>query len=938
MSIYIIRRRDLNLKRIDKIYDYLVDRTQKLTLEDVNMSKGISALEISKELNILRNNVSMELNALLRQDKIIKIKGRPVLFLDKGTLENIIGCKLDDGPLEVDRIEDITQASKKEEGKSPFDNLIGAHTSLKNQIEQAKAAVLYPPDGLHTLIVGQTGVGKTLFANMMYSYAKYSKKFDDSAPFIVFNCADYYNNPQLLISQVFGHIKGAFTGADSEKNGLVEKANGGMLFLDEIHRLPPEGQEMIFYFMDTGTYNKLGETDRKRKSNVLIVGATTEDPNSSLLKTFVRRIPIIITIPSLEERAAKDKLDIIKFLLSNESHRVNKPIKIEAEAVKALIGSASYGNIGQIKSNIQLVCAKGFLNSIDSKDFIEIDFKSLPADIKNGLFQLSGKRKENEELSNYIDSQLVITPEGGYKVLIDEDPYEPPFNLYKIIEDKAAVLKDEGIDEDYIKKFIATDINVHIKSFYDKFKNNVKDREKILKIVNEDILQFAEEIKRIVEVRLDKKLNERFLYALSLHLSAFLKRIEGNRPLKYTNIESTIKDNPQEYNISMEIRKLIEERYNIVVPDIEVIYLTLLLSSIQDDQNNGHVAVIVAAHGSSTASSMVNVAKKLLGDGIVEAIDMPLEVNPTKILEEMIEKIKEIDMGKGVLLLVDMGSLANFDVVITEKTNIKVKTIDMVSTPLVLEAVRKANIFDMNLDSIYHSLKDFRGYSRYIEEYNNKDKGKAIITICTSGEGTAEKLKELVRDIVYNITDEVIEIIPIGIKELNNRISIIKKSYSIVASVGIVDPNIDTPFISLESLISGSGEKEIINIIQKNNIKVVRKDRDVVVRDLCEDSLKQFLTYLNPYKLISVLIKFTSVLEKDMDKEFDNTMRIKLIIHIGCALERMIIKDSLMYKNDRSELDKNIIKIINKANNIFKDSLNIMLNEDEICYIVEMFQ
>jgi transcriptional regulatory protein LevR len=689
--------------------------------------------------------------------------------------------------------------------------------------------------------------------------------------------------------------------------------------------------------MDTSTYNKLGETDRKRKSNVLIVGATTEDPSSSLLKTFVRRIPIIITIPSLEERSTKDKLDIIKFLLSNESHRVNKPIRIEAEAVKALIGSASYGNIGQIKSNVQLVCAKGFLNSIDSKDLIEIDFKSLPPDIKNGLFQLSGRRKEIEELSRYIDSYLVITPEGGYRVLIDEDPYEPPFNLYKIIEDKAAVLKDEGIDEEYIKKFIATDINVHIRSFYDKFKNNIKDREKILKIVNEDILQFTEEIKRMVEVKLDKKFNERFLYALSLHLSAFLKRVEGNRPLKYTNIESTIKDNPKEYSISLEIKNLIEERYNIVVPDMEVIYLTLLLSSIQEDPNNGHVAVMVAAHGSSTASSMVNVAKKLLGAGIVEAIDMPLEISPTKILDEMIERVKEIDMGKGVLLLVDMGSLANFDGIITEKTNIKVKTIDMVSTPLVLEAVRKANIFDMDLDSIYHSLKDFRGYSRYVDEYNN-NKEKAIITICTSGEGTAEKLKDLVKDIVYNMTDETIEIIPIGIKELNNKVPIIKKSYDIIASVGIANPNIDKPFISLESLISGSGEKDIVSIIQKNNIKIVKKDRDIVVKDLCEDSLKQFLTYLNPYKVTSVLIKFTSVLEKGMDKEFDNAMRIKLIIHTGCALERALIKESLIYKDDRSKLNKSTIKIIDKANAMIKDTLNIMLNQDEICYIAEMFE
>lgn len=92
----------------------------------------------------------------------------------------------------------------------------------------------------------------------MYNYAVYQNALDKNSPFIVFNCADYASNPQLLVSHIFGHVKGAFTGATRDKFGLLSEADGGMLFLDEVHRLPPEGQEMIFYFMDTGTYGLLG--------------------------------------------------------------------------------------------------------------------------------------------------------------------------------------------------------------------------------------------------------------------------------------------------------------------------------------------------------------------------------------------------------------------------------------------------------------------------------------------------------------------------------------------------------------------------------------------------------------------------------------------------------------------------------------------------------
>lgn len=75
------------------------------------------------------------------------------------------------------------------------------------------------------------------------------------------NCAQYANNPELLTSQLFGHLKGAFTGADSDKIGAFQSAEGGVLFLDEVHRLSPEGQEKLFTFLDQGIIYRMGETN-----------------------------------------------------------------------------------------------------------------------------------------------------------------------------------------------------------------------------------------------------------------------------------------------------------------------------------------------------------------------------------------------------------------------------------------------------------------------------------------------------------------------------------------------------------------------------------------------------------------------------------------------------------------------------------------------------
>ena len=364
------------MKRIEKVYEYLQDFAAKNNAVQ-DASAGLTATEIADNLGFLRSNVSRELNRLYRMGKIVKISGRPVLYNVAATAGN------------AEPISD--KINMQTEEKSAFSDLIGADDSLKTQVEQAKAAIIYPPNGLHTLIVGQTGVGKTLLAHMMFEYGKEAGRFSANAPFVTFNCADYYSNPQLLISHIFGHIKGAFTGADKAVPGLIETADEGILFLDEIHR-------------------RLGETKRERMANVLIIGATTENPDSVLTKTFKRRIPNIISIPPLAERPLKEKLEIMTVLFTEEARSIKRPVKISSDAVKAIVGSIGTGNVGQLKSNIRLLCAQAFLNGIRTDGHIEITYQMLPPKIKSGILSMSRAREDTALISRYIEKDLYVTP------------------------------------------------------------------------------------------------------------------------------------------------------------------------------------------------------------------------------------------------------------------------------------------------------------------------------------------------------------------------------------------------------------------------------------------------------------------------------------------------------------------------------------------------
>jgi Transcriptional regulators containing an AAA-type ATPase domain and a DNA-binding domain len=100
------------------------------------------------------------------------------------------------------------------------------------------------------------------------------------------NCAQYANNPELLTSNLFGYVKGAFTGATEDKKGAFESADRGILFLDEVHRLNSEGQEKLFTFLDQGIIYRVGDTNNPIKLKVRLFFATTESLSSDFFNNL----------------------------------------------------------------------------------------------------------------------------------------------------------------------------------------------------------------------------------------------------------------------------------------------------------------------------------------------------------------------------------------------------------------------------------------------------------------------------------------------------------------------------------------------------------------------------------------------------------------------------------------------------------------------------
>lgn len=934
------------MNRKDKIFHTLTSICEEITMDEImDGFKGFETKYISELSGINRSNTSKELNALYDEQKVMKIKGRPVYYFDKGKLEEIAGIKINRTKnSEAISLKELITNNQEVEIKDVFHSIIGSSNTLKTPIKQAKAAVLYPPRGLHTLIIGPTGAGKTTFAETMYNFAVQSNTINSGGKFTVFNCAEYAENPQLLLSMLFGHIKGAFTGADTEKNGLVETSNGGILLLDEVHRLPPEGQEMLFMVIDKGVYRKLGDTEKYRKSNVFIIGATTEDITTSLLQTFTRRFPMVINLPFLNEWTLPERFQLISDFFEKQSKVIGTKIRLYNEVIHSLLLYDCNGNIGQLKSDIQLLCAKGFLEyKTYNKKMLEINTSMIPEHIYDGLMEYREKRKEIMNIIPIgIERYHDFFPEHSKENHL-KDEYDISNTLYNDLGTKYTQYSEKGYDNEEIKIILNSYIEEYLKLLLNKYSisKDMPSTDEIFKIVSPQVYNAVKNAIRTSENKYDKNYASKLKISLMMHISALIERLSRNENYEYKSIKDIALNYHNEFQEAKLMVDVINTELNIKIPQEEVGIVTMLLHAVDTELKNcpQKVGVIVMAHGNHTATSMAAVANSLLGTKHCHAIDMPLEEKVDVALQKAIDLVKKIDQQKGALILVDMGSLIAFGEIITKKTNIKVQCIEMVSTPIVIEVVRKSLIPDTSLEQIVEEINRVHPYvGRIITNETKrrvlKQKPRTIITTCITGKGTAIKLEKLIRSGIPIINEYNIEI-----KAMKYNYQTIDND-NVIAVVGAINPKVPhTPFISIDDLILGDGYKRLEAIIYNSDIQEDTTYHSIDSNiNLISKTLKEMLTFLDPskaYHLANQSFEYIAQNYKITDK---NRKKLLYVFHVAGMIERIMKNEAFQFDEVDEIINKNKVQYnrIKKSLKNMEDTFSIKIPDTEISYLIDL--
>ncbi|GAU76288.1 sigma 54-interacting transcriptional regulator [Fusibacter sp. 3D3] len=914
------------MKKVDQIYDYMKQ----------HQDGEITASQIAEILELDRTNASRYLNKLCQEGRVIKLSGRPVRY---------VLAEMRTSQLPTDRRESAQKEQEERhlynrevsspkpeynlsERKFSLDMLIGASKSLNVPIQQAKAAILYPPRGLHTLILGETGVGKSMFAELMYQFAKEAHMLRENAPFVRFNCADYGENPQLLMAQIFGVKKGAYTGAEKDRDGLLKKADQGILFLDEVHRLSNQGQEMLFTFIDKGQFSRLGDSEERQSAEVQIIAATTEEPESVLLKTFTRRIPMTIKLPPLKERGLKDRYKLIETFIKEESKRLSKSIYINRNALESMLLYECPSNIGQLKSDIQLSCAKAFLNfKSQRKNYILIEQSDLPQQVKKGSMKIKEHRQKLEKLLKY--------QEDIYKFYYDEeDTYlnegllrEPHF--YESIENRLEDLRAEGKTEEEITQIMSLDIELHFQKYIVEIPEQYK-KEEIGKVVDSEIVDITGEILTYAQDRLNKVYDEKIYFGLALHLQGSIERIKSHRSIYHPKLNVIRVNYPDEFVVAMEIAKRIDQTFEIETPLDEIGYLAMFLASnpyTMEGEIEDLVGVLLIMHGNSTATSMAQVINDLVGTEHCEALDMPLSMRPEVMYDMAKTKVEKINKGRGVLILVDMGSLTSFGEMIYEETGILTKTLDKASTPTVLDACRKA-VLGRDLIEIYNSCLELSGN---VIKARRHPKKPLIITACFTGEGASEKLRQIIEDRLE--LDAVYQIISLNLMDRREFVSMVdfyKDAYDVLAIVGTVEIEVDgIPYISAVDLLSGVGIEVLREIIEREDLfyKI-------------EQSLGAHIKSVNSTTLLSRVRHFIERTEKVLKVNIDQDVKVGIALHLSFLVDNLVQK---IVSKPKTELDEFMsqysleMELIHNELISLEQNYEIRFSTSDQTYILKMF-
>lgn len=308
--------------------------------------------------------------------------------------------------------------------RTTYEEIVGASKTMQNLYEMIDSVA---PSDASVMIIGESGTGKELIANAVHYNSLRLKK-----PFVKVNCAALPK--ELIESELFGHTKGAFTGATGDKVGLIGQADGGSLLLDEIAEMPVELQPKLLRVLQEKVYTKVG-SEKPQKVDFRLISATNREPAEAikmgLLREdlFYRVNTITIRVPPLRDRA-DDILRLAEHFLQIYAEKYNRPVKgFAKETQLQLVAYPFPGNVRELQNTVEraVLLSKG--ETINPSDLpFEQNASQIPAAAfaaaASNAMSLSTDGASSEAVSANLNSDEVSWEKLG-EIVVEKIPEAP---------------------------------------------------------------------------------------------------------------------------------------------------------------------------------------------------------------------------------------------------------------------------------------------------------------------------------------------------------------------------------------------------------------------------------------------------------------------------------------------------------------------------------
>ncbi|MDM3464469.1 sigma 54-interacting transcriptional regulator [Citrobacter sp. Cb031] len=796
-------------------------------------SSGFTAHDCADFMQVNRSVVSHYLNRLCDDGRLKKENTRPVRFFVLSDIQRT-------GPSQA-------VAAKKLDA---FQQLIGVNGSLAEAVALCRSAVDYPGGGLPVLLAGESGVGKSYLATLVHQYARERKVIAMDKPFMELNCADYANNPELLSATLFGYTRGAFTGADREKQGVFDDANGGILFLDEVHRLSAENQEKLFLFMDKGYFYRLGDSRTQHPASIRFIFATTENIDTVLLNTFRRRIPVRLTIPNYISRPLTERIAQITCFLHKEALSLQRDIYFDTQLMHQLATSPVRGNVGELKNQIKVMCATAW------------------SDTPHGeIITLQGMNS------------------GGELLVVSSSPGAEALDIGSLLP---KAMRDDVIFRDFCHSGNVMLLNRKMEQLLTTINGTLLPDALYSGYTWQKTMQAINELESLSGIEFNSEIRKTVWLCLSYALNAHQEEESLNELKSISEYVSGKAILLAEACISQLVKHVSQQPLALLQPLLSCAFHTL---AGEDDPIQG----IIVSHGRSTASSIAGIANQLTGGYYFKAFDMPNSTSTRQIIDLLIAHVSRLKQGAGLIILVDMGSLKEIYEEIKLHLHGELLVINNVSTMMALDIASKIQ-GRLSIEEIIESARG--AYEVETRYYAGVLPGNKIIISCISGEGISRKLKDIVQRYQGQMDIDVITMEYDDLKwKITHADPALNGTRLIITTTELEAGYI--PLLSVEQLI-----KEKTQVLKRDYFNgLLPEDAlepmvEEIVKLFTVEGIASRLTFLNPVVIINEVEAVIKQYEGFYKIHFESYLRINLFMHIALMIERVMVNNGVRHREE----------------------------------------